>query len=148
MLHDGWQKKPLKHEGTILINREAFTMGRVKMLLGLLVLLAGGGTGYLYSTGYWDTWADKKDELKSAFVAELEAQGAPAEVREPFAECLASGGTELAEQLECPIAKEPDLATQIQNCANEKGAQQDLGMVVVGCIMQVQAQMGGEEQAP
>jgi len=123
-------------------------MGRVKMLLGLLVLLAGGGTGYLYSTGYWDTWADKKDDLKAAFVADLEAQGAPAEVREPFAECLAAGGSALADELECPIADEPELAVQIQNCASEKGAQQDLGMVVVGCIMQVQAQLGASEEAP
>jgi hypothetical protein len=123
-------------------------MGRVKMLLGLLVLLAGGGTGYLYSTGYWDTWADKKDALKAQFVSELEEQGAPAEVREPFAECLASGGSALADELECPVPQEGDLAVAVQQCANEKGAQQELGMVVVGCIMQVQAQLGAGEEAP
>jgi hypothetical protein len=111
------------------------------MLLPLLILLGAGGTaGYLYQDGYWDTWADKKDALKAEFVAELEGQ-APAEVVEPFAECLAAGGSALAAELECPIAAEPALAQQVQDCANAKGAQQDLGMVVVGCLMEVQAKL-------
>lgn len=112
-----------------------------KMLPALLIVLGlGGGTaGYLYHDGYWDTWADRQEAIKADFVEQLQGQ-APQEVVEAFAGCLATGGTELAEQLGCDV---PDADANgreaVQECAVEKGGEQQLGMVMLTCILQAQA---------
>ena len=113
------------------------------MLLAFLMLLSGGA-GALYSQGYWDTWEDRRDELKAELIATMES--VPEAAKEPLAECLTNMSLNAAAQLECSLANEPSLIEQLTSCADAVGQRQALGFGVFACIMQVQAQLGEAEQ--
>jgi hypothetical protein len=129
------------------------------MLVALLVLLSGGAAG-LYSTGYWDTWEDKKEEVAAHFRAQLDKEEAEAgqpipEVgKKVFSECSASALTTLAEEAGCELG-EPAMDALVACAKKDPDFNAQGGFALMNCLMEAQTAamleaMGGaaEQEAP
>ena len=112
---------------------------RLHLLLGVLTLLAGSAGG-LYHAGYFDSWADKKAEVKQLLIEQIDAQGAelPAEMKEKYVDCAAEKLVELAASAECELDGLAPVMPQLEQCLQESGAAQLVPMIVMICAMQAQ----------
>lgn len=107
----------------------------VTMLSMLLVLAA-----FQFRAGYWDTWEDKKSEIKAELDEMLSADLAP-KVKELIRDCVSDAIIEIAVDLDCEVSKTNHLGA-VGKCIAENNMGQKLNVkFIIGCMDKIQAEL-------
>jgi hypothetical protein len=119
------------------------------LLVGLVTVVLGTVV-FLWTSGFWDTWKDKKKELEKAYGSAIaEMMGVPLEKLGPVTSCLADATISAAEANNCELAWKVPVDVLVTSCMRlhpAMGLELSLGMLT--CISKDQGDSTSGQEAP
>ena len=119
--------------------------GRTKILMGVLVVLLGVAGG-LFKAGYWDTWQDRRDDLYTELLPQIQQGVGDEALGTAITGCMADNLIKFAAGMECIHSGLEPALPQIGQCIMDTGTEAVLQQLAFMCSMK--ALMEGQGQVP